>query len=89
MGEQRRVVCLDWRDAKHWSRQSASCVHCGRPTNLRDDAGRASHKICAERLLGIPWAEQTAADKAARAARAGGPARTVGTFDYDTGSGSG
>jgi hypothetical protein len=27
------------------------CIHCGRLTWLCDDDGRASHKVCAERVL--------------------------------------
>ena len=42
---------LDWRDAAHWANRRRPCVYCGAPTNLRDAAGRASHKVCAERAI--------------------------------------
>jgi hypothetical protein len=42
------VVCLDWRDASHWSWSRLECLHCQVRTNLRDDGGLPSHKTCAE-----------------------------------------
>ncbi|MCW2498121.1 hypothetical protein [Jatrophihabitans sp.] len=45
------AVQLDWRNGIHWSRRRAKCRVCKRPTNLRDDKGRPSHKVCAEQLL--------------------------------------
>lgn len=44
-------VVLDWRDPSHYARRAARCRHCGRSTHLRDDAGRPSHKTCAETAL--------------------------------------
>jgi hypothetical protein len=40
--------CFDWSDRSHWSLFDQPCRHCGRLTRLRDDAGRPSHKTCAE-----------------------------------------
>ncbi|GAA1401553.1 hypothetical protein GCM10009639_43980 [Kitasatospora putterlickiae] len=40
---------LDWRDASHYDRtRTLPCRWCGRPTPLRDDQRRPSHKVCAE-----------------------------------------
>lgn len=58
-------VHLDWRDSSHWSSHPASCVHCGRNTNLRDDDGEPAHKTCAEAELA---AELAAAARTAGAA---------------------
>jgi len=41
-------VTLDWRQG-HVGR-IALCVHCRKPTNLRDDNDRPSHKTCAEKV---------------------------------------
>jgi hypothetical protein len=45
------VTTLDWRDADHWSYRRQPCVHCSAPTHTRDTAGKAAHKICAERVV--------------------------------------
>lgn len=39
---------LNWRDRKHWHPSKLPCRVCAKPTNLRDEYGRASHKVCAE-----------------------------------------
>ncbi|MFJ2868824.1 bifunctional DNA primase/polymerase [Kitasatospora sp. NPDC087314] len=40
---------LDWRDASHFDRTGdRPCRWCGRPTPLRDEQRRPSHKVCAE-----------------------------------------
>ncbi|MFF7051823.1 hypothetical protein ACFY94_26075 [Streptomyces griseorubiginosus] len=39
---------LDWRSAEHWSFEPQLCRHCRRATNLLDDQGEPSHKVCAE-----------------------------------------
>lgn len=44
-------VVLDWRDPSHYAHRAGRCRHCGRPTHLRDDTGRPSHKTCAETAL--------------------------------------
>lgn len=47
------MTCLDWLDRDHWNGRPAPCRHCGRPTPLRDGAGRPAHKVCAERALDL------------------------------------
>ncbi|MEE1788960.1 hypothetical protein PUR71_39580 [Streptomyces sp. SP17BM10] len=43
---------LDWHDARHFDRTGdRPCRWCGRPTPLRDDQRRPSHKVCAENAL--------------------------------------
>lgn len=42
---------LDWRDQSHWSRDAGPCRYCKQPTNLVDDAGRHTHKVCHEAAL--------------------------------------
>jgi len=50
----RPPTILDWSSsADHWSLAQLPCCHCGAPTNLRDDAARPSHKVCAERVIAI------------------------------------
>jgi len=44
-------IRLDWSGFEHWSHRRAACVHCGRPTRLRDAGDRPSHKVCAEQLI--------------------------------------
>jgi hypothetical protein len=39
---------LDWSTG-HSESTARPCRHCGGATFLRDDARRASHKVCAER----------------------------------------
>jgi hypothetical protein len=39
---------LDWHSAEHWSFEPQLCRHCRRATNLLDDQGEPSHKVCAE-----------------------------------------
>ncbi|MGC0317528.1 hypothetical protein QBC98_006035 [Kitasatospora acidiphila] len=40
---------LDWHDSAHFDRtRDLPCRWCGRPTPLRDDQRRPSHKVCAE-----------------------------------------
>ena len=56
------MIVADWSDAAHWNRgRQTSCIHCGRPTMLLDDAGRPAHKVCGEAalaaLLGQPTRE--------------------------------
>jgi|LULR01.1.fsa_nt_gb hypothetical protein len=38
-----------WRPG-HWSTTAKPCRHCAAPTNLRDETGQPSHKVCAEAL---------------------------------------
>ena len=42
------MTFLDWRDASHWATRPGRCRHCGGATQLLDDDGRYSHKVCAE-----------------------------------------
>ncbi|GGV04278.1 hypothetical protein GCM10010495_14990 [Kitasatospora herbaricolor] len=43
---------LDWRDARHFDRtRDLPCHWCRRPTPLRDDQRRPSHKVCAENAM--------------------------------------
>lgn len=43
---------LDWRDRSHYAPRPLRCVYrCGGVTRLRDDAGQAAHKVCAERAI--------------------------------------
>jgi hypothetical protein len=46
----RAEIALDWGDSRHWRTTRGECVHCHspQPTNLADDQGRNSHKMCAE-----------------------------------------
>lgn len=56
-------VCLDWSDrSAHLLARPARCRVCGQVAQLRDEQGRACHKVCAERELaaelaarGLPW----------------------------------
>ncbi|MFF2951801.1 hypothetical protein ACFVVU_10740 [Kitasatospora sp. NPDC057965] len=42
-------AALDWRDASHYDRtRTLPCRWCGKPTPLRDDQRKPSHKVCAE-----------------------------------------
>jgi hypothetical protein len=55
----RAEVFLDWHEARHWRATPCHCAHCHSParTNLVDDRGRYSHKMCAEiadYLIGPP-----------------------------------
>lgn len=45
------TVVLDWRGAQHMRQRPGPCHHCGRWTQLLDDARRPSHKVCAERAI--------------------------------------
>ncbi|SEQ99358.1 hypothetical protein [Streptomyces radiopugnans] len=45
------VPVVDWRDSRYWSPLAAPCGHCGRSTNLRDDSGRPTHKVCHEKTV--------------------------------------
>ncbi|HXR41762.1 MAG TPA: hypothetical protein VN738_05095 [Acidothermaceae bacterium] len=38
---------FDWSH-DHKMKGLRPCRHCGNPTDLKDDAKRASHKVCAE-----------------------------------------
>ena len=49
--EVHRGPLLNWRDASHWSHLDGPCRYCGGITNLRDDANRPAHKVCAEAQL--------------------------------------
>lgn len=43
------MAALDWRDARHFDRtRDLPCRWCGKPTPLRDDQRKPSHKVCAE-----------------------------------------
>ncbi|PYC80484.1 hypothetical protein C7C46_12315 [Streptomyces tateyamensis] len=43
------MALLNWRDARHFDHtRDLPCRWCGRPTPLRDDQRRPSHKVCAE-----------------------------------------
>ena len=45
-------VALDWRAREHWAARAARCEYgCGGVTRLRDEQGRAAHKVCAERAI--------------------------------------
>lgn len=47
--ERGRVTGLaNWNDRSHWAHDARPCRHCGKPTNLRDDSRKPSHKVCAE-----------------------------------------
>lgn len=39
---------LDWRSSERWSSEQRPCRYCSRATNLRDEDGVPSHKVCAE-----------------------------------------
>lgn len=52
---------LDWGDSSHWSSIRKPCRFCGRPTNLRDDHGKACEKTCAEAALAQQAADTGAA----------------------------
>ncbi|WP_406321756.1 hypothetical protein [Streptomyces sp. NBC_00519] len=57
---------LDWADPKrHWAEWRRPCRYCKRPTNLRDEEGRPSHKTCAEtqRARRQAYAAQEYADR--------------------------
>jgi hypothetical protein len=43
---------LDWKH-DHWASRPTPCIHCGRHPLLHDDAGRPSHKVCAESALAV------------------------------------
>ena len=43
------MFVLDWR--KHSTGPNRPCRLCGKPTILRDENGKAAHKVCAEREL--------------------------------------
>ncbi|MGW1761526.1 hypothetical protein [Streptomyces mirabilis] len=43
---------LDWSSSAHWSFEPQPCRHCSKPTNLLDDQGEPSHKVCAEAATG-------------------------------------
>ncbi|MFE0460491.1 bifunctional DNA primase/polymerase [Kitasatospora sp. NPDC058965] len=46
------MALLDWRDAKHFDPyRDLPCRWCGKPTPLRDEQRRPSHKVCAEQHL--------------------------------------
>ena len=48
------VAALDWRDTRHYDRtRLLACRWCGRPTPLRDEQRRPSHKVCAENAAAI------------------------------------
>jgi hypothetical protein len=38
----------DWRDSQHWAQTPKPCRFCRKPTHIRDDYGRPTHKVCAE-----------------------------------------
>lgn len=48
--EIRAVVFLNWNSGRHSRRRPGACIHCHSPalTDLVDDDGRYSHKLCAE-----------------------------------------
>ncbi|MFJ6943150.1 hypothetical protein ACISU4_00520 [Streptomyces wuyuanensis] len=46
--QQTPATVLDWGDPSHWSMDSRPCRHCRKPTNLVDDLGMPSHKVCSE-----------------------------------------
>ena len=41
-------VVFNWSSSEHTSSRLGKCRHCGEPTNLRDDAKKPAHKVCAE-----------------------------------------
>jgi hypothetical protein len=44
-------IVLGWYSV-HWNGgRSATCIHCGEPALLLDDAGRPAHKVCTEAAL--------------------------------------
>ena len=49
------MAALDWHDARHFDRtRDLPCRWCGRPTPLRDEIRRPSHKVCAEHRTAQP-----------------------------------
>jgi hypothetical protein len=42
-----RPPVFDWSHG-HTMKAPRPCRYCGGPTNLKDDANRACHKVCAE-----------------------------------------
>jgi hypothetical protein len=64
-------MALDWRDPRHWRKSASPCSYCGGRTNLRDEEGRAAHKVCAELAgdaapaVGLDHARGAAAARAA------------------------
>lgn len=68
-------VCLDWSDRSHHLGRGARCRVCGQVAQLRDEAGRACHKVCAERELvaelarrGLSWVPAAPARRRSRRA---------------------
>jgi len=69
-------VCLDWSDrSRHHLARPARCRVCGQVAQLRDEQGRACHKVCAERELaaelarrGLPWVPAAAPARRGRRA---------------------
>jgi hypothetical protein len=41
-------VILDWSDPSHWSPRPGPCCYCSKSTQLLDELGRHSCKVCAE-----------------------------------------
>lgn len=51
---------LDWSDRRHWQRGKKPCRYCHKDTNLRDENGAPSHKVCAERHRALHVEKQPA-----------------------------
>jgi hypothetical protein len=48
----RDKIITDWKDGQHWNGgKQATCIHCGRPALLLDDARRPAHKVCGQSAL--------------------------------------
>jgi len=48
----RKAPVVDWRHPRHWSPVKKPCVHCGKPTHMRDDDGLPADKVCHEQAAG-------------------------------------
>lgn len=51
-------ICLDWSDRGHHLPKPGPCRLCRRVAHLRDEQGRACHKVCAERELAADLARR-------------------------------
>ena len=48
----RKGIVLDWNGGTYWNGgRQATCLHCGRPALILDDARRPAHKVCAQAVL--------------------------------------
>lgn len=42
------VATFDWSAPDHYAEDRRRCRYCRRLTQMRDQAGRPAHKVCAE-----------------------------------------